>query len=95
MSDEISNLPVDKTAINTPQELKVLSYYFQNTESRRQLMDEIKDIAIASIVFLLIANPLTDYIFEFIPHMDSPLIRTLAKTIIFAIFLYMATLMTK
>ena len=95
MSDKISSLPVDENAQNTPQELKVLSHYFQNPEKGRKLMDEVKDIAIASIIFLVLANPLTDIILDYVPHMGSPLIRTIAKVVFFAIAFYVTILIVR
>lgn len=93
--DEIQKLPTDDKYKNTPQELKVLSQYFEKPEAGSKLLIEVKDVLIASVIFLVLANPITEWILDYVPHMGSPLIRTLGKVVFFAIILYVTLLIVK
>ena len=95
MADEIRNLPTDDAIKNTPQELNTLSRYFEQSGSGQSLVNEVKDVGIAAIIFLLIVNPLTDWLLNYVPHMGSPLIRMVARVIFFSIAFYVVLLMIK
>lgn len=93
--DEIHKLPTDDKYKNTPQELKIISQYFEKPETGSKVLMEVRDVLIAAFIFLILANPITEWFLDYVPHMGSPLIRTVAKAIFFAMILYVVLLMTR
>lgn len=90
--DDINNLPTNDSTNSTPQELEILQRYFQNKPEGKKIYYEVKEVLFATLIFLLIANPLFDKLMDYVPHMGSPLIKWCAKVVLFFVFFYITVL---
>lgn len=95
MADRVSDLPTNNNYTHTPHELQILQKYFENPEESSKLISELKPALIAGVVFVLLSNPATSFLLDYVPHMGSPLIRTVGLFMIFVIVFYVALLIFK
>uniref|UniRef100_A0A6C0LZU5 Uncharacterized protein n=1 Tax=viral metagenome TaxID=1070528 RepID=A0A6C0LZU5_9ZZZZ len=87
--DAIDSLPNDDGHEETPDELNILNEYFAKASKSTTSMDHNVSSAFhMTILFLALANPLTDKLMELVPHMGTSLVRMGVKLILFFIVSY-------
>lgn len=87
--DDVNVLPITGQK-NTPPELAILQQYFATHGSSPSVKTEfgVKESLYATLLFIVMANPVVDHIIGYIPHTGSSLIRAGIKAIIYFVFLY-------
>lgn len=95
LADSVSQLPTDENYTNSPEELKILQKYFENPEESKKLLSELKEVLIGAVVFALLANPATDFLLGYVPHMGSPLIKFVGTIVIFIVIFYVGLIVFK
>lgn len=88
LMDLIDKLPKDENYSETPDEISILNEYFAKAAASGVEDPKIKTSLYLTVLFFITANPVTDKLLDFIPHMGSPLIRTIAKMLVFFIISY-------
>lgn len=87
--DKLDDLPMDNAHKSTPAELEALKKYFgaaKHIPSRT--WEEIKCIAIATILFLAMSTSMFERLLDWIPYMDHTAARIGMRALIFASILY-------
>lgn len=71
--DSLTNLPVDENDNTSPQEQVILSRYFGDEKETSTSSSSMnwKLVGYTSLLFVLLANPWIDKLFEMIPYCGS------------------------
>ena len=88
--DKLSELPPIETKL-TPQEHDVMQKYFGDSEAPEKQLSwsQIFKLAIyATVLFLALANPITDGIFSKIPYCGEGVVALLATKAVIFMFLF-------
>lgn len=86
----LRQLPYDKNAQSTPQELELVNSIFSSEESRADVYHEIRPILYSGIIFVIFSLPFIDMLISStLPFAQgSRIVRLAIKTILFMLFLY-------
>lgn len=99
--ESIEKLPVDKDRSLSQDEIDVLNSYFGDVDTSESTLksftaDEngefspkIKLIGYATILFIVLNNPITDGVLNNFPSFESPLMRIAIKAMLFAVILFL------
>lgn len=85
--ESLDSLPTDE-AQSAPKELQIIQKYFDTTDTSSRSYQRVKFVGFATLIFLLVSNPIFDKILEILPNMNSSLIRFGVKTILFFVLVY-------
>ncbi len=89
--DELSSLPENNNAVLSPDDEKVIEYYFPPSPDNDD--KKLKTIGYAALLFAALANPITSGLMENIPFCnDNPLCIMLVKIFIFVLVLFLLSL---
>ena len=90
--DPLDDLPVKNEAPSS-KEMQLLSQYFGTPKKASKWWAELKNVAIATVLFLLLSNSYFDKLLEYIPYTESIYARLALKGLIFAVLFYVALIM--
>lgn len=87
--DDIKNLPTD-TNMPSHDEIQLINTYFrENKESSKYILEESKEIIIIAILFVILSVPqVDDLIKKFLPVASSPYILLIIKGIMLGVIFY-------
>ncbi len=91
--DELDNLPVDKSKQMSPAETDILKRYFGDNKTNKKLLGELKEVIIATVLFMVMTTSFFDKCLEYLPYTGSPLIKMGLKALTYATLLYVAIIM--
>lgn len=96
--DNLDDLPIDHKRNTSEEEVKVLHKYLTPTNSKsssKGWVYELKIVAIATALFLLMTTEFFDKCLNFLPYTEeSPGIKLGMKGLIYAVSLYILMIMT-
>ena len=84
--DNVNDLPISEDK-NTPHEIDILQKYFKSHGASPGSSYEfgVKETIYATLLFIVMANPVIDYLLDYIPNTGSPLIKIGIKSFIYFI----------
>jgi hypothetical protein len=91
--DSLDNLPLDESHSATPAEMQILSKYFGNKKQNKKVWTEVKEVVLATVLFMLLSNEYFDKLLVQLPHTDSMIVRLGLKALIYAVALYVSIIM--
>lgn len=91
--DSLENLPVDENVQTSPAEMKALNRYFGNKKTNKKVWSEVKEVVIATVLFLVLSTPYFDTLLDYLPHTESPMVKLGLKGLIYATLLYVSFIM--
>lgn len=91
--DELDSLPIDNKKKASVSEMKILKKYFGDQKKSKRVWEEVKEVLVATILFVLMSTNFFEKCLDYVPHTDSSIMRLVVKAIIYAVLLYLIIIM--